>query len=1026
MRLTHSFFAAVLAIVIAFPPNTYSYWVWSPTEGKFMTQEEYERPRQPPQTAEEIYKSALALKEQGKLDQVTGALRNLVRTYPLSPQAPEAQYLIATIYADVGKTDRAVKAYQKLVRDFPQSDKVDRSVQSLFEIGMGYLSGEKQKVLGMAVIPSLPKAANIFKFIVESAPYGAYGDQAQYHLGAAYRKMGRFQEAVDAFQKVVDDYPYSALIDDTHYQLAETSFQLSQNVNRDQQSLELASGNLQNFIKTHAASTLAERAALLKRELDEQDAEKNYRIGFYYEKQGFMESATIYYDDVARHYPETAFGKKAAERLRVLTQPEKMVAQGREVVERRLAEVDSMLEALMKKEQEKDLAPEIVSENAAMRSELDSERASLKIAVTRFEQSTQKDFKSRFDAFKAREKNLRAKIKTFNRRSRALERDASVSLTQVLESWRESLLKEEREIDEERARLALLRPEAVTKRHYLTGWIPRFRGRAPELGEEPSFKGKKWERLVLERARIASEREPYEGKINALGQELAQLERQELEFVRALPVFESMLEEPLKNRMAAHQAKAAELQTSAKSFQQAKDGYQSVYGENALRALGLDRKPADLSFLNGNEDLQQALAALQQEKAGLSRQWLLQKGNVAAIAKAVEHAQGSPSVTVAPEQAANIQEQRVLKKKMKFLERQIRERLDQIQDWERENEIRTQELDQLLDSKEEVSSVEKLGAAVTRPATGFYKLTKAFLFGLPNKNAELAREAKETLETGDGRTHQELERIRALQEEIELQGILIQGRAREVTEMKAELDQLRARSKDFLDFEYQSMLVDRFPSALENSLAGAASIFEGEDTRQIFEARLRAEQEKLTGLTSRLAEIDQKIDAVAGELERIQQMTIQSQKAQTIADITGVESTRTADDEGDEAATAEAERLQMESELQRMKAELDQTELAHQKEARQIDQDLLGWYRAAPEARQELRSSLGEEGKRIAERVETVRSERAGLLGPWSSAVRKEIEVIEAQLAIEPMAQGRDQLAHDLAVLQSSLQQNLS
>src|SRR5690606_10957542 len=55
--------------------------------------------------------------------------------------------------------------------------------------------------------------------------------------------------------------------------------------------------------------------------IDEKNAEKNYRIGVYYEKDDYLSSAIIYYRDVAKRYPHTQWGQKAAEKLKALEQP---------------------------------------------------------------------------------------------------------------------------------------------------------------------------------------------------------------------------------------------------------------------------------------------------------------------------------------------------------------------------------------------------------------------------------------------------------------------------------------------------------------------------------------------------------------------------------------------------------------------------------------------------------------------------------------------------------------------------------
>jgi len=174
-----------LALIFSLMPSAAAYWVWSPAEGKFVNPEGTTK-----RTAQEQYDFALQLHDEGEEDKMLGALKVLSEAYPRSIYAARAQYTIATVYEKRGDYSRASKAYQALIHDFPRSEHIDDAVDRLFRIGNLFLGSSKEKILGVAVIPVLPRAVEVFEFIVESAPYGPYGDQARFRLGIAKRKMG--------------------------------------------------------------------------------------------------------------------------------------------------------------------------------------------------------------------------------------------------------------------------------------------------------------------------------------------------------------------------------------------------------------------------------------------------------------------------------------------------------------------------------------------------------------------------------------------------------------------------------------------------------------------------------------------------------------------------------------------------------------------------------------------------------------------------------------------------------------------
>ena len=164
--------------------------------------------------ADEQYQSAMQFYKDKNLDQSAQQLENLIKKYPTSRAASEAQYRLGTIYEEKGNYVKAFRAYKNLVQSYPQSERINEVIERQFRIGNLFLSGKKAKLMGLEILPSLPRAVEIFKYIVEQAPYSDYGDKAQFRLGLAYKKWHHYDESMQAFQAVIDQYPKSDLVAD--------------------------------------------------------------------------------------------------------------------------------------------------------------------------------------------------------------------------------------------------------------------------------------------------------------------------------------------------------------------------------------------------------------------------------------------------------------------------------------------------------------------------------------------------------------------------------------------------------------------------------------------------------------------------------------------------------------------------------------------------------------------------------------------------------------------------------------------
>jgi len=520
-------------------------------------------------------------------------------------------------------------------------------------------------------------------------------------------------------------------------------------------------------------------------------------------------------------------------------------------------------------------------------------------------------------------------------------------------------------------------------------------------------------------------RRPIDEKLAALDRELSALERREFELARQTPQFEALLPEELRNQFRALDTQAAELKAKTQAFDQAKEQYGAQYGREALDALKLEAMPVELPEVGGASSLDDALRILQTEQASLSQNWIAQKDTVTAITIALAKQTGStgisgpnapPEKEPLPEEAAG---PRILRKRMKYLEREIRRRLDQVQDWEQANEERMAELERLLDSGQQPSRPSKFARAALRPITGTYRLTRAFLFGLPNRHRQLALEAeRKVIEGAGGQTPSEREEIRTLQDEIELQSVLIQGRAEEISKMKDELDTLRGQARAFPDFEYPSMLIDRFPAALENSLEGARALFEGRDSTALIRDRLVREQEKLGVLTRQLGEVDEKISLLANHLERAKREPDAGGRfgMSAVGDITpGAElASGSGQGLGEQGASVEQteERVVLESRLAQMKSDIDEQVQAYRVAKGTLDQALFEWYREAPQVREVLAPMRSEEGRAIHGRLRVIGGERLELDRLRLSVAEEEKMVVQSK---------RDFLNRKLEVLQKRL-----
>ena len=288
----------------------FAYWVWTPESKK------WENPKYAAKdTPQEQLEYAMIFYEEKNFKAALREFKKLIKHYPLSKEAPKAQYHIGRILEDRDNPYEAFKAYQKVIDLYPYTEFVEEVIEREYKIGEMFFSGKRIKVLGVLKMPAKDKAIEIFKTVIDNAPYGNYAEPAILNAGLAYKSIADHDSAIMMFKDLIDKYPNSEFINKARYELAECSKLLSLKPDYDQTATVSAREEFEEFIEKHPDNELSGEAKEIIIKLKSKEAENAYRIAQYYESRRKLDGAVIYYRDIAENYPDTEWAAKARERL---------------------------------------------------------------------------------------------------------------------------------------------------------------------------------------------------------------------------------------------------------------------------------------------------------------------------------------------------------------------------------------------------------------------------------------------------------------------------------------------------------------------------------------------------------------------------------------------------------------------------------------------------------------------------------------------------------------------------------------
>lgn len=300
----------ITVLLAFFTPVSEAYWIWTPGSKKWFN------PKYAPKdTPREQYDYAMQFYLAKDYAKAISEFKKLIKAYPQSELAPDAQYYIGRSYEERQEYYAAFLAYQKVIDIYPRSELTEEILERQYKIGNLYYSGQKEKLFGIALLPAIDKALEVFEKVVANSPYGKYADLAQFKLGECYKKNGQYKEAAEAFGKLVSNYPKSLLYDQAKYEVAYCTYKMSLKPNYDQEPTEEAIKEFEEFVKRGSKTETIEDAEMILIRLQEKKAESLYNAAHFYEKSKHYESAIIYYKEVVDTYPKTKWAKKAFSKI---------------------------------------------------------------------------------------------------------------------------------------------------------------------------------------------------------------------------------------------------------------------------------------------------------------------------------------------------------------------------------------------------------------------------------------------------------------------------------------------------------------------------------------------------------------------------------------------------------------------------------------------------------------------------------------------------------------------------------------
>lgn len=314
MKNTIIYLTLFSVFVTALPTNSYAFWMWSRKTKKLSNPDTapIAGPKRQLDYAKQLY-------DKKDYKRAQKEFRKIVKHFKDAVEAPEAQYFYGLCLKEQGKLIASYQALQKVLDSYPYSKRINEIVDAEFEIAEAMFDRENVKLLGLKIDPDTwteHPSIEIYKKIIENAPYSEKASHSQYRLAMLYKELKRYSESIEAFTELLDKYPESNWFEPGKYQLALVSSTASLNAEYDQELSDDAQDRFEKIVETHADEEIGKKAKTELAELRAKEAAKYYKTAMFYLDSEQDHGAKVYLKQIIENFADTEYFVLAEKALR--------------------------------------------------------------------------------------------------------------------------------------------------------------------------------------------------------------------------------------------------------------------------------------------------------------------------------------------------------------------------------------------------------------------------------------------------------------------------------------------------------------------------------------------------------------------------------------------------------------------------------------------------------------------------------------------------------------------------------------
>lgn len=270
-------------------------------------------------SVEDRYGSALTAFQKKEYKAVLDDAKYIIQNAPATPLAAETTFFLAVSYFNLKDFDLANHYFSQFLEKYATKDHFEDAIEYKYKIAEEFEMGSGRHMFGIEKLPkwvsAWDDAIELYDEVIKTLPNHEVAAKALYRKAGMLKNDRKFKEALEAYRTITRRFPKHPLAPESYLAIAKAYFDQSKIDYPDKAFLQQARLNYKRFRKDFPSEERLIEAEALLVQMQDSYAKELWVSAQYFEKKKKYDAARLYYEKIARLYPESTYAKEAVAKL---------------------------------------------------------------------------------------------------------------------------------------------------------------------------------------------------------------------------------------------------------------------------------------------------------------------------------------------------------------------------------------------------------------------------------------------------------------------------------------------------------------------------------------------------------------------------------------------------------------------------------------------------------------------------------------------------------------------------------------